>query len=1739
MTEKELVPDAFEPIAVVGMSCRFAGGVASPEDFWRLLIEGRDAISEVPEERWASYVESSQENAAALRKTTRFGGFLDRIDGFDADFFGVMPREAELMDPQQRILMEVAWEALEHAGIPPTSLAGGDAGVFVGVGSDDYGRRLLEDLPRIEAWTGIGASMCAVANRISYALDLRGPSFAVDTACSASLVAIHLACRALAAGETPLALVGGVNVMAGPGLTMVLDAAGAISPDGRCKSFDAGANGYGRGEGAGIIVLKRLSDAERDGDRVLAVIRGSAVNQDGHTNGIMAPSGEAQTHLLRQAYRLSGVDPATVDYVEAHGTGTRAGDPIEAAAMAAVFGADRTAASPCLIGSVKSNIGHLEAGSGVAGVIKAVLALQHAELPPSLNFTEPNPAIPWDTAGLEVVTARRPWPETGHPRRAGVSGYGYGGTIAHVVLEQAPEAVEESLADSGRPMVFPVSSATEAGLADVAAKLAGWLEADGSDAPLAAVRHTLTLRRTHLLHRATVVAADRAELVAGLTAVAEGAEPAGVSTGSVVDAAGPVWVFSGHGSQWVGMGRDLLAKEPAFAEVLEAIAPVFAEEIGFTPQEVILGDELSAVDVIQPMIFAMQVALAAVWRRHGLEPAAVIGHSVGEIAAAVVAGALELEEGARLICRRSILLREVAGRGAMAMVNLPFEQVRARLEGRQDVVAAIAASPSSTVVSGDVEGVEEIIALWSGEELVIRRVASDVAFHSAQMDPLLDRLIAAADDAIDPRIASLPVYTTALADPRAEPLRDGAYWAGNLRNPVRFAAAITAAIEDGYTTFVEISAHPVVAHSVSETLELSGIAEGHAGSTLRRNQPDELTLLGNLGALHCAGVTIDFGVDTESSQLVDLPLMSWRHKRFWRESATGRPALQHDVESHTLLGGFTTVTGSSPLKLWQTFLDASCRPYPGDHPVQGVEIIPAAVLLTTFATAAAQDGELAALSDVTLRTPVAVATAREVQVSYQDGTLRLNSRVTGEDADTEGAWLTHTTAGVDPVGAVGGRAVDIDAVRRACTEVLPNGFVIDRLAGIGVAAMGFPWEITELRALGGQELLAIVDSGSDRPATWASILDSALSLASVVFDGPPILRMPAGIRQVAFDGDSPSSAVIHVRVAEGSSDTVHVDIAEVDGRVVATMAGLRYGVLDGDPGATASPARLVHEIVWRELELDDTGLLDAVVLVGGTPEYGGGLLSAGVTVHYADDAAGLAALRPKLTGSVAVVVNPVFRDVVALSAVDSAWALTSTVQEVSTWDGDRPKVWVVADGSLESASMLGVGRVVAGEHPELWGGIVELDDSRLSAGRLVSVLRSGAGEDVVRITGGALTTSRLAPADGGVVRGPVECRPDGTYLITGGLGVLGLEVARWLAGRGARRLVLAGRKEFPARAGWDACTGSARTQVDAVRALEGLGVTVKIVALDIADAAAAAAALDPAALGLPPITGVVHAAGVLDNLMLVDVDRESLASVMRPKVRGAMVLHELFPPGSVDFFALFSSCGYLLGLPGQTSYGAANAFLDALAAHRRSGGHDDTVSFGWTSWRGLGMSTSSALIDLELNARGTADISLTEAFRSWEFAERRGGAHFAVLRMTAMDPGMPRVPLLREITVEDETAAGTGAVGDWAAFGPGELGEWLVGEVRAQVADEIKMAAEELDLRRPLLEMGLDSVMTLVIRRRLEKMFRVPLPATLLWNRPTVTAIAGYLTEQLTVSGEDSAVDSSRAAAPAELVISV
>ncbi|WP_372664824.1 type I polyketide synthase [Amycolatopsis kentuckyensis] len=875
-----------DPIAVVGLGCRWPGA-DGVDEYWDLLRGGRDAVRTAPPGRWDA------------GEAPIVGGFLDDVAGFDAEHFGITPREAATMDPQQRMLLEVTWAALEHADIAPASLRGSRTGVFTGIATHDYGHLTLSGAAP-DLWTATGAAGSIAANRLSYVYDLRGPSMAVDTACSSSLVAVHHAIRALRDGEADLALAAGVNLMLVPGPTAAFAAAGLLAGDGRCKTFSAGADGIARAEGCGVVVLKRLADAEVDGDRVLAVLRSSAVGSDGRSNGLAAPNPAAQQAMLRDAYRGAGLDPSTVDYVEAHGTGTLLGDPIEAGALGAVLGAGRSPAAPLLIGSVKTNIAHAEAAAGIAGLIKVVLALVHGELPPQLHFTAPNPHIPFGDLRLKVVTEPTPWPSYSGRATAGVSAFGFGGTNAHVVLEAA--------APVGAPAPGPgvriglLSARSRSRLAERATQLADWLDSSPGQS-LADVTHTLFRRDNGDRHRAAFVAGDTAELATLLRAVDADPLPAGVATGTAVPGEGPVFVFSGHGSQWTGMGRGLLASSAAFAAQVDKLGDPFTEHSGRSLRA-LLGSDRRSLPETQLAIFGTQVALAARWEALGVRPAAVIGHSLGSAAAAVVSGVLTADEAVHLVATRARLLGTIDAGGAMAAVSLTAADLPAGVE------LAVDSAPGQVTVAGDASTLDSLVASLTASGRTARRLPVSVAGHSASVDPILGPLRDALAE-LGGRRPLVPWYDTVLTDPRALPDFDADYWAAHVRRPVRFRQAVTAAAADGHRVFVEVSPHPILRGSSARTLEAAGVRDAVVVGTLRRGQ-DEVRAFGAAAAeLYCAGTRITVSAPDDGARLADVPPMPWRHVRHWYTDVAAAARVAEPIATTGTRAGASEAPASS------------------------------------------------------------------------------------------------------------------------------------------------------------------------------------------------------------------------------------------------------------------------------------------------------------------------------------------------------------------------------------------------------------------------------------------------------------------------------------------------------------------------------------------------------------------------------------------------------------------------------------------------------------------------------------------------------------------------------------------------------------------------------------------------------------------------------------------------------------
>jgi acyl transferase domain-containing protein/thioesterase domain-containing protein len=881
-----------EPVAVIGMACRYPGGVDSPDGLWDLVAESRDTVAPFPVDRgWDVDGMYDPDPDAAGKTYTRHGCFMDSAALFDAAFFGIGPREALAMDPQQRLLLEATWEAYEDAGIDPTAQRGSRTGVFMGTGQQDYVALLQQATENLEGYLLSGTAASVISGRLSYTFGLEGAAITVDTACSSSLVTLHLAVQSLRRGESAMALAGGAAVMAAPGMFTEFARQRGLAPDGRCKSFAAAADGTGWGEGVGVLLLERLSDARRAGRRILALVRGTAVNQDGASNGLTAPNGPSQQRVIQAALDDARLTPDLVDAVEAHGTGTTLGDPIEAQALIATYGQDRPADRPLWLGSLKSNIGHTQAAAGVGGIIKTVMALRHATLPATLHVDRPTPHVDWSAGTVQLLTTPRPWPQTGRPRRAAVSSFGVSGTNAHVILEQAPE--ERPVADATGadpvPLVPLVLSARgTSALRAQAGRLATYLR-DGTHEPRL-VSHALTTQRALLDHRAVVLGADRDELLAGLEALATGSEHPGVVTGTGT-ATRPVFIFPGQGAQWTGMARELLATSPVFAQAIAECEEALSPYLTWSLTEALTSEQpATRADIVQPALFAVMIGLARVWEFLGVRPAAVIGHSQGEIAAAVIAGALTLRDGARAVALRSQALTAITGRGGMASVPLGPDDTAGLLEpwrGRLSVAAVN--SPAATVIAGDADSLYELIEHCEEHGIRARRVNVDYASHCGHIEPLRDRILDALDG-IAPVASEVPFYSTVTAAPLDTTTLMAEYWYANLRNPIRLSEATQAALADGHTTFLEISPHPVLTLAIQQTAEAAGCDPLVTG-TLRRDEGGWRRLLSNAAQLatHEIPVTWPAGAARAPHQHVDLPTYAFQRQRYWVGTAWTAP----------------------------------------------------------------------------------------------------------------------------------------------------------------------------------------------------------------------------------------------------------------------------------------------------------------------------------------------------------------------------------------------------------------------------------------------------------------------------------------------------------------------------------------------------------------------------------------------------------------------------------------------------------------------------------------------------------------------------------------------------------------------------------------------------------------------------------------------------------------------------------
>jgi len=1836
-----------EPIAIIGVGCRFPGA-NDPEAFWQLLRDGVDAIREVPADRFDQHAFYDPDPAAPGKMNTRWGGFLGQVDQFDPNFFGISPREVLRMDPQQRLLLEVAWEALQDAGQVPERLAGTQVGVFIGIATNDYGRVQWNELDRIDAYAGTGNALSIAANRISYQFDFRGPSLAIDTACSSSLVAVHLACRSLRNGESTLALAGGVNLILSPAIAINFTKAGAMAPDGRCKAFDARANGYVRSEGAGVVVLKPLSKALADGDPIYAVIRGSAVNQDGRSNGLMAPNPLAQEAVLREAYRQAAVSPGKVQYVEAHGTGTLLGDPIEAKALGAVLGVERPPGRPCALGSVKTNLGHLEAAAGISGLIKVALALRHREIPPSLHFEKPNPYIPFDELPLRVQTKLSPWPARSGPALAGVSSFGFGGTNAHVVLEEAPPA-SRGMPDAERRIgtfLLPLSARSPEALQSLARAYQTFLATPESAASLPDICYTASVRLNHHEQRLAVTGNSPAQLVESLEAFCRGEARPGLSSGRILSARRRklVFVFPGQGGQWFGMGRRLLEQEAIFRDVIERCGRAMRPYGNWSLLAELTASDaaqsrLNEIDILQPALFAIQVALAALWRSWGIEPQAVVGHSLGEVAAAYFADALSLDDAVRIVCHRSRLFKRTVGQGAMAAVELSIEEARRVLAGFEDRVSiAVSNSSTSTVLSGDPAALAAILDQLQRRDIFCRMVKVDLASHSPQMEPLRDDLLQALEG-LQPRAESVPIYSTVTGQASHGLAFDSLYWARNMRDPVLFSTAVQRMLEDGHDIFLEISPHPILLSAIQQEFHHFG-QEGAVLASVRREEEERAVMLGSLGALYTLGCPVDWKlIYPAAGRCVRLPFYPWQRERFWFEPSAGDTDSHRDQISrgaagnHPLLGRHFISAHPAGTHFWETTLDRNSRPYLDDHRIQDEAVLPASAYLEMALAAAGEvfGPQSIALKDIEFRKALFLPDGgtRTIQVIVSQGAegaapfhIYSCAGSAARSSNSRNSWMLHATGKIclqedtSIIDADAGRET-LAEMRTRCVEKISGQDYYRKLHESGILYGPFFQSIAQLWRNNG-DMLGEVQAPDGPETEWngsqihLAILDAGLQVlgaavaAEATEKGRRGIYLPTRIDQFRVLSRAGHRLWSHSRVQhrEANATTGEVQLLDEAGRVAIEIQGLRFEYLGEDTprAAVDNLDDWLYEFQWRHKEreaekpsvpashaswlifTDSGGVGDALSALLEAQGQRSILISRGESYEQTDGEH--YRIRPDCPEDIRLLFDAALvsdqsacRRIVHLWSLDVAHPEETTVaslnaaqtlacgsvlllvQELARRESpDLPRLWLITQGaqaageepvplSIAQSPLWGLGRVIAQEHPTFWGGLVDLEPGAslgdVAAHQLWEEISRADGEDQLAFRQGGRYVGRLVrqrpPATQAT---PIRWRTDGSYLISGGLGDLGLLVARWMVEQGARRLILLGRTKLPPRSNWSTVQSGSRLtrQITTIRELESLGASVHLASVDVADEKELSGFLDEfRAEDWPPIRGVVHAAGVLQDGLLAQLDAEALNKVLRPKVTGGWLLHRLLQDDPLDFFILFSSAGSVLGQPGQGNYAAANAFLDVLAHHRQAQGQP-ALSINWGAWTGEGFANSAGgkRLAAHLALLGISTIPPKQAL---EILGRLLGKSAAQVVAVPVNWKQYREfysagsvsPLLSELAREQDEVPwpvhGTSEKrNDLFAAEPAERQQLLHCYLCEQVARVLGLSPSKLDAQQPLSQLGLDSLMAVELKNRIAVDLKVNVPVVKFLQGFSVNQAVTQILDQLAAQAANPATPSAPAA---------
>ncbi|BBX05230.1 mycocerosic acid synthase [Mycolicibacterium aichiense] len=1782
-----------EPLAIVGIGCRLPGGSDSVDSLWNLLCSETDATCVVPESRWNADRYHDPNPAKVGKIVTRRGGFLSEIDQFDPQFFGISPREAHSLDPQQRLLLHVAWEALEDGGLPADSLAGSDVGVFIGGFTLDY--QLLQNQGlssryRFKAHSATGMMMTMLANRLSHAFDLRGPSVTVDTACSGSLVAVHLAAQSIWNGECTVALAGGVNIMGGPNTAIAESKSGFLSPEGRSKAFSDSADGYARGEGGAIVVIKPLRQALGDGDDIYAQILGTAVSQDGHTDGITVPRQEAQEAAIRTALARAGVAANDIGYVEAHGTGTPVGDPIEMRALASALTPDRSPTDPLLIGSIKTNIGHLEAGAGVAGLIKAALVAKHGYIPANLHLIEPTRHVSLTELKIDVPATGRPYP-AGKRRLVGVNSFGFGGTNAHVVLAEPPAtaAPAPGSPEPQLPAVLPISARSEEALVAAADRLARHLDAD-PDLTLPDLQYTLSLRRSHLNYRHVVIADSKDDARQQLRLLADGGPISGRTAGSAPKLA---FVCTGMGPQWWRMCRGLLDVLPVFTDSIVRTDRELAQYTGWSLVDELRRDETSSrmteTEVAQPANFAVQIALAEQLAQYGIRPDAVIGHSAGEVAAHHLAGLLTFEQAVEVVHHRSRLQQRTSGQGRMLAVGTDADSLMRVMDpqlhdefGRRISIAAIN-SPSAVTVAGEADVLAVLAAQLDELGIFNRYLTGKVPYHTHFMDAIKDDLLGALDG-MSSKDATMPLYSTVTGERLDRYQAGAAYWWQNTRATVLFEPAIRRMVEDGYTHFVELGPHPALAASIVET---AGQQRVSVTAVQRRDQDDVRTLLNCVGTLHCNGHDVAWGAlqHRQGARPVKLPSYPWQTKRFWNETREATESLFYKPV-HPLLG--QRVSALHPT--WEAELSTVFNPFIADHRVQGSVVVPGAVYVEMgMAVANTVYGRDFSVDNVVLHRAVILDDTCDpilrTTLNEDDGTLEFASFTA--TADGEPKWAITATAelnvlppapsslaaadSAEPVVSISGD----DFYRRTESIGFDYG---DAFRTVRKVTAGEDWAVADI---------AVPDSIADEVPRFRFhpvLIDGALQ----ALFGAPFLGqeenedpfLPTRIRHWAVYGAPTPEMTVHVRVVSVTRSHVESDITITDttGTPLAVITG--FVVQSLSESSRMSPDRIdkgVLQIQWQRLEDqpagEEAGAVDPtswLLLSDGT---GVGAAIAEemrrrghhVRVVGHDDGKELA------EGDFAALFDDDLRGVIDCWPLDitadcsvedqhqlgvlTALRLAKALAQQDTPDQLRLHLVTAnaqpAPGTelrgVGQAAVWGLGRVIGHQElPEHWGGLIDIDaadDHVQTAARVCEHVLDGGPEDQIAIRGEVTYVPRLRPCDQLTRPFPTKLSTDATYIVTGGAGALGRVVATYLAERGARHIALWGRSAIPPRDSWAGLTEEHAhyETVKTILDIERRGVHITTASIDVADSHQVAAWLrDHTGGGGQPVRGIVHAAGSVNDQLLVNISEDDFTAVMAAKVTGALVLHDALKDHELEFFVMFGSAGSTIASPGQGNYAAANAFLDAFAHYRRQQGLP-ALTIGWGPWsvgmveelnleklyaaRGIELITPAvgALILDRLINQQPADVVAISA--DWGRARQAGLGS--------------RLPMMFAELGTSETGPGAGEsdgsiLMELATTPEADRPAVIADQLRQIVAAVFDCAIEDFEPDDMLEDIGLDSMMAMEFRVRINMTFSIDLPVLEILRGVSVNSLADRVLAELHFIHGEVATPTTESAGPTE-----